>query len=257
MAVTPCKRDLIERAARLTNGSFRRSDPASGMAALAAQRSSPCSTSNVRVARTAPGTRQSRKSPALPNGKRRHHPCPHRLSREGPSQREGKRQATLLSFECGHGSVPDQHSNLSHIPLACSAQSSNVALLPVKAGKRGLVTSFMHARSQFHWGRVACAHVQPVTVKAHAPVHSRLLTSGFWPSPREDIGATNEAKSDKMAERWGAPAGVSCAQPVSATNNGYCTGDDRLERQATGQTARTIRQADAGRGRQTGHHGRR
>jgi len=28
------------------------------------------------------------------------------------------------------------------------------------------------ARSQLHWGRVACAHVQPATVKAHAPMMS-------------------------------------------------------------------------------------
>jgi len=47
--------------------------------------------------------------------------------------------------------------------------SSNVALLPVKAGKRGLVTSTKQARSRFYRGRVACAHVQPATVKAHAP----------------------------------------------------------------------------------------
>jgi len=38
----------------------------------------------------------------------------------------------------------------------------------------------------------ACPAGPPV--KAHAPVHSRFSTSGFWPSPREDIGATKGAK---------------------------------------------------------------
>ena len=41
---------------------------------------------------------------------------------------------------------------------------------------------------------MACAHVQPATVKAHAPVHSRFRTSGFRPSPQEDIGATRKPR---------------------------------------------------------------
>lgn len=46
---------------------------------------------------------------------------------------------------------------------------------------------------------MACAHVQPATVKAHALVIGGLLTSGFGPSLREDIGATNEVIGNGVA----------------------------------------------------------
>lgn len=81
--------------------------------------------------------------------------------------------------------------------VAFTLHSGKLVALPVKAGKRGVETPLVIARSQFHWGRVACAHVQPATVKAHAPVTSRFRTSGSRPSPRVDIGATDEPRQKR------------------------------------------------------------
>jgi hypothetical protein len=67
--------------------------------------------------------------------------------------------------------------------VALLRHSGTLAPLPEKARRWGVVTPSGLARSQFHWGRVACAHVQPATVKAHAPVPDRLLTSGFGRRP--------------------------------------------------------------------------
>jgi hypothetical protein len=77
--------------------------------------------------------------------------------------------------------------------VAFTLHSGKLVALPVKAGKRGVETPWKPARSQFHWGRVACAHVQPATVKAHAPA----VSTGFeHPAhgrrPEMDIGATDE-----------------------------------------------------------------
>lgn len=52
------------------------------------------------------------------------------------------------------------------------------------------------------WGRVACAHVQPATVKAHALCAlPDFPTSGFRRSLRVDIGATDEPTA-KIVGRW-------------------------------------------------------
>ena len=41
---------------------------------------------------------------------------------------------------------------------------------------------------------MACAYVQPATVKAHAPCFGQVTNIRLWPSPREDIGATSEPR---------------------------------------------------------------
>jgi|GEM_PF-1941718 hypothetical protein len=89
-------------------------------------------------------------------------------------------------------------SQSSLFGVAFTLHSGKLVLLPVKAGKRGVETPWKPARSQFHWGRVACAHVQPATVKAHAPA----VSTGFeHPAhgrrPEMDIGATDEPRQKR------------------------------------------------------------
>jgi hypothetical protein len=55
------------------------------------------------------------------------------------------------------------------IPLEPSATLFNGAHASGESPEVGRGNPVKDARSQLCWGRVACAHVQPATVKAHAP----------------------------------------------------------------------------------------
>ena len=70
-----------------------------------------------------------------------------------------------------------------HIPLELSRLESKLRLPPVKAGGWGVETPLIMLGHPDSGGRVACAHVQPATVKAHAPMMSRFPTSGFGRRP--------------------------------------------------------------------------
>ncbi len=50
---------------------------------------------------------------------------------------------------------------------------------------------------------MACAHVQPATVKAHAPDCVQVSNIRLRPSPREDIGATQQLKSGGASQIGG------------------------------------------------------
>lgn len=104
--------------------------------------------------------------------------------RAGKSAMPAQRAAALIPpfVALSPASFPNNATN-PLFKVALPRYSGTLASLPEKARKWGVVTSSTKARSQFHWGRVACAHVQPATVKAHAPVRSRLLTSGFGRRP--------------------------------------------------------------------------
>jgi hypothetical protein len=65
--------------------------------------------------------------------------------------------------------------------LALAGASSKVAPLPRKPGAGAWKP--LSSRSVDLIGRVACAHVQPATVKAYAPVMSRFPTPGFGRRP--------------------------------------------------------------------------
>ena len=86
-----------------------------------------------------------------------------------------------------------QHSAASrHIHRLHMDESKAKRALPiVKAKGWGVETSIARTRSPASAdGRVACAHVQPATVKAHAPVLAiRFPTSGFGRRSERYIGA--------------------------------------------------------------------
>lgn len=50
---------------------------------------------------------------------------------------------------------------------------------------------------------MACAYVQPATVKAHAPMLSRFPTSGFGRRSKRYIGAARASKPNVAPERRG------------------------------------------------------
>ena len=78
-------------------------------------------------------------------------------------------------------------------PLAYARGSSNQSPAPRESRGVGRENPSLVLGRSICWGRVACAHVQPATVKAHAPVgFLQVLNIRLRPSPREDIGATNE-----------------------------------------------------------------
>jgi hypothetical protein len=94
----------------------------------------------------------------------------------------------------------------AHIRLACAPEQSNLDPLPVKAGKWGLVTPLTCSVTALlgPGGMRACPAGNG---KGACACVSRLLTSGFGPSLRVDIGATNEVIGN----------GVACKQETSVT----------------------------------------
>jgi hypothetical protein len=70
-------------------------------------------------------------------------------------------------------------------------RSRNLVQRRVKAAAWGVETPVKELGHRHHvGGRVACAYVQPATVKAHAPVPlAQVSNIRLRPPPREDIGA--------------------------------------------------------------------
>ncbi|SEJ72850.1 hypothetical protein SAMN05518849_11233 [Sphingobium sp. AP50] len=99
-----------------------------------------------------------------------------------------------------HPSFP-KTSQSPFFRVALFHQSGTLGSLPLKARKWGVETPWKPARSQFHWGRVACAHVQPATVKAHAPA----VSTGFE-HPALAVAPRGHRCDNEPEQKRGSPA---------------------------------------------------